>query len=804
MASYRRAFQLLQAHKEIKKEEGRSQDIRFKNFQPQLERLQKAFSQIDKLTKRYDALSASEKQQLPTFRELDALREGIAAQAADVLRKAPYAESHRSVYEKPAYDDLSKRDSLYALRRVLVVQTGAFLAHFTDTRAAAGIRELRRTLLEEFRTLSALRQNGTGRGYRYEENCHDVLETFEPDELEHILPEFYGASFAPDTEANFEKLKQLAAEFNTNPLDFLCRLNLHFRGATPENAALYDAFIRTFAPLPIARVAVQKKAAPALRDEDWEAAEAIFATYQELFPKKRRAFVRVRQLLRRPADNIRLEKLPAPINSELDETHPVVTYNGLYFCRNTSGTGQDVFLSETDAGVRRLPAPLNTHSHEVPQGISPDGTRLVLFGNYGFLPEYRVEMRAFNRNLGNGDLYFVERRGSKWTRIRPFPEPISTKSYEAGLSFSPDGKAVLFASDRESQNPKSPPDRLFFNGREDFDLDLWVSEKDADGNWQAPINLGEVVNTPFAESNPILHPDGRTLYFTSDGHAGLGGVDIFMVRRLDTTSWTRWSQPVNLGKSINSPSDDGFTLNDEGSFAYVSLKQNESYDLFKFEIPKRFQGDPTLERQWIDGSVTQATPQEVRVRFQRLSTGQAEAETTTDRNGNYRVRLPVGRQYLVSVETENSGFSESGRLDLRKKTRQQAALELEPIAAYETERIVSENKKVILRNIFFDFDSDKLRPDSYPELERLADFLEANPTLKVRIEGHTDAKGDDAYNQQLSERRARRVADYLMFLGIPEARVFYIGFGEGQPIAPNETEAGRATNRRVAFSLKKL
>lgn len=799
---YDRAFRLLQEHKQIKSEEGRSQDIRFKNFQPQLDRLEEAFTQIDKLVSSYQKLSEAEKRTLPSYRELDALREGIAATAADVLRKAPYAESHLTVYRKPAYDDPGRRDTLIALRRILVVQTNDFLQTFTQTRALATVRELRRTLLEEFRTLPALRQSGTGRGYRYEENCTEVLDAFSPEELSHILPEFYGAEFDPDRAANFEKLKALAERFDTDPLSFLCTLSLHFEGLTPENEAHYDAFIQTFAPQDIAFVAVQRKAAPFLRQKDWQRAEEVFAKYQSLFPESAHAFIRIQQLLRRPSDNIRLEALPAYVNTEKPETHPVVGYEGLYFCRSTEGTGQDVFFSDLRGSVERLS--LNTRSHEVPQSISPDGTRLVLFGNYGLLPEYRVEMRAFNRDLGRGDLYFVERKGTKWTRIRPFPQPISTAAYEAGLSFVAGKSAVLFASDREKQQQKSPDNQLFFHGREDFNLDIWVAEQNEDGSWGEPINLGEQINTPFAESNPILHPDGRTLYFVSDGHPGLGGADLFMARRLDTTSWTSWSEPVNLGKSINSHSDDGFTLDANGEFAYVSLKATSSYDIFKFEIPERFQGDKKAQkRRWVNGKIQQTDKRQTRVRIQRLSTGQAEAETQTDTSGNFRVRLPAGRKYLVTAKQKDGAFSESGLIDLSQEEAE-TPLTLSPIQAHSTERVVEERESIVLKNIYFHFDSDTLRTISYPEIERLADLLRQETDLKVRIEGHTDSRGDESYNQQLSEQRAKRVADYLMFLGIEEKRVFYIGFGEGKPIASNQTDAGRALNRRVAFSLKAM
>ncbi|MEM6299868.1 MAG: hypothetical protein AAF740_14365, partial [Bacteroidota bacterium] len=446
---YQDAQRILQRHLAIKKSEGR-QDLRYTNFQDQLDELKVAFTTVSGITDRYSSLSDAQKSTLPSYRELDALKEGISQAAADVLRKARYAESYRSIYQNPLYDDLSKRDTLYTLRRILVLQTSDFLDTYEGTRAVPTVKELRRSLLDEFRTLPALRLTGTGKGYRYEENCHEILAAFSPDELKHILPEFYGAEFS-DT----EKLEKLAAEFNKTTLSFLCELSLHFEGAQAGNIQLYERLIETFAPEPIAWVALQKLAEPDLREKRWMDAEAKFAKFQPLFPERRADFIAVRRLLHRPEDDFKLEALGTHINTSEDETHPVAAYNGLYFCRNAEGSGQDVFWANTEKAVAKLPAPLNTRSHEVPQSISPDGTKLVLFGNYGFLPEYRIEMRAYNDQLGKGDLYFVDRKGTSWTRIRPFAPPISTSDYEAGLSFSPDGKAVLFASDRGSENPKS-------------------------------------------------------------------------------------------------------------------------------------------------------------------------------------------------------------------------------------------------------------------------------------------------------------------------------------------------------------
>jgi outer membrane protein OmpA-like peptidoglycan-associated protein len=474
---------------------------------------------------------------------------------------------------------------------------------------------------------------------------------------------------------------------------------------------------------------------------------------------------------------------------------------GLFFCRKNHGSGQDIYAAYKKGSgyeVRPLPAPVNTNTHEVPINISFDKSLFVFFGNYGTLPQYKDVLQA--GSLGRGDLFYSALREEKFG-INVFPPPLNSPDYEGGLCFTADGKAAIFVSDRTGAVggyfPKSPPNRLFYHGGEDFNTDLWISFKKND-TWSEPVNLGNL-NTPFAESNPYLHPDMKTIYFVSDGHAGLGGGDIFVATRLDDT-WQNWSEPQNLGKSVNTPEKDGFFTDAYGQFAYIALKNKKpsfgGSDIYRFEIPERFRPKKTVK---ITGNLLhEGKGTSGKIIVEDLADGKKVSETYADaKTGKFEFELQSGKNY--GVFSEKSGFyGESASLSMTDKNNK-ANLRLETSSIKE---LIEKQKPLRLVNIFFETNSAELLPESESELRRLADMLRENKNLKIRVEGHTDNTGNANANLVLSERRAQSVADFLIRQGVPEDRVFYKGFGQEYPIADNKTEEGRAKNRRVEFSLK--
>ncbi|MCC5944822.1 MAG: OmpA family protein [Bernardetiaceae bacterium] len=792
-------------------------ELKLRNFSPELEKLERAYQQAQKASSTYAQLSAPERERLIAVgvtngKDVLNLPEGIAQTSADILLKAPYNIDYRRLSNIEPYNEIAYADTTLALRNALIRQMSKHIDFYDKSRTVGQMRNARKSLLSQFISLQGLRVNGTGSGYLYETHCDCIIESFTEKELEHILPQFYGADYqwksAKYQESeSYKKLLQIAQKNNVSILELYCHLNLHDKGYQPKYETLYDDFISRIAPLDIAFVALQRKAGFFLKNGQADEALQIYAAYRDLFPKKLEDFNKIIALLKAPQDDLKLENLGATVNSPLSETHPVADNEHLYFCRTNLATGQDIMVSEKQGKnfEAARPLPINTQTHEVPQSISADGNTLVIFGNYSEMPDYQVEMRAHAKELGNGDVYFVERKGAfNWSRIRPFPTPINTVHYESSLSFSADGKVAFFVSDRPRADsthlPKGHPEYLYFHGREAFKQDLYVVEKEGAG-WGEPQHMGEVLNTDFAESMPFLHPDGKTLYFISDGHYNLGGADVFMSKRLSDKDWTSWSAPVNLGKSINSPDDDGFYLDASGEFAYLVLKDRPegygSYDLYRFVMPERFRPEALVS---IKGKITDDNGHAIsgNIVWEDLESGQREGSTMS-LDGNFELALPRGKHYGIYAEGKGK-IAIASHLNTKEKSDASAKNDIKLLSVSDA---VAKSSKIRLNNIFFDFDSYTLQRISFPELRRLVDLLKSYPELSVRIEGHTDDKGNAAYNLKLSQNRAEAVRNHLILMGIAAERIEAQGFGKSQPISDNQTEAGRALNRRVEFSLSK-
>lgn len=826
---YGLSFSLWKIHTEAKRRE-RIYEVQFKNFQGQLDSLRDAFVFTEKARRLYKGLSQGRKLNIVALgvkdsRELFNLSEGISRSAADVLLKAPYNTDFEKLYLSSPYNQPRYADTLIVLRDTLIYQCSEYITNFRKTRPVSAVRQKRKELLREFVQIRHLRRLGTGRGYLYEKYCTAILEDFRPDELKHILPEFYGADYGMEsygfTENKFyAALKGLGEKHNMSILDFLCEMNMHYVGCHEENEKLYDDFIRSLAPLEIAFVAVKKMAVPQIQNRNRAGALGVYERYKSLFPEKANDFDKIISILKTPSDRLNIKNLGSEINTKRLEMAPVPTANetGLFFCRVNEGRGQDIYFAPKTGSswkkAERLPDPVNTSTHEVPQSISFDGSRLVIFGNYGSLPEYKLLMRKEAKKLGKGDLYYSDlRQNGTWAQVRPFPNPVNSEHFESNLSLTADGKAAFFCSDRPEvlsyHNPKAPADHLYFHGSEDFNTDIFVCELKEDGSWSEPINVGETINTPFAEAMPFLHPDMKTLYFISDGHPGLGSADIFMSKRLNENSWTEWSEPVNLGKSVNTPFKDGFYISTTGNLAYVVLKKNHdtfgSYDIYSFDVPERFRPDPVLV---LEGKITDQDGEGVGadVYWEDLQRGTTEGKIRSNPNdGSFKVIVPQGKHYGFYASKKgyfSEGLNENLIVEINDRASAENKKRERDLRLMSVKKITERKTRIRLNNIFFDFDKSTLKKESYPELDRLAGVLRENPGLKVRIEGHTDNKGKPEYNLQLSEGRAKAVTVYLQKQGVSESRLFSKGYGDTKPIANNETDFGRSMNRRVEFSLK--
>ncbi len=489
------------------------------------------------------------------------------------------------------------------------------------------------------------------------------------------------------------------------------------------------------------------------------------------------------------------------LNSEYDDYGPVITADGekLYFTSRrpngynlTDQEGQyydDIYYSEYKNGQWSAPVnvgrPLNTVTHDAVVGLSYDGQTLIIYRN--------------------GDLYYSKLNGNKWSDPKPFPKVINSKEVESSAALSVDGKTLYFVRGKSLDPLKS-------NG------DIYYSVKDSNGNWSKPIRLPDNVNTPYDEDGLFLHPDGKTLYFSSKGHNSMGGYDVFKTVRQDDGTW---SDPVNLGYPLNTPDDDiYFVLSGNAQVGYISTVREDTkgftdiYAVHMFtttpytteenflladlaEPVKQTSFEPPVKLLLVKGKVLDenGNPIEATVEIVDNETGKVIYRVKTNSaTGEYMVSLPPGRNYGMVIKKEGYLFH-TENFDLEEDqsySEVQKTIKLSSIAP---------EKKTQLRNIFFDFNSAKLKPESYSELDMLIEFLKQHPDIKVEVSGHTDSLGRFSYNMKLSQRRAQAVVNYLIQHGISKDRLVAKGYGPTKPIASNKTPEGRALNRRVEIKI---
>jgi OOP family OmpA-OmpF porin len=336
------------------------------------------------------------------------------------------------------------------------------------------------------------------------------------------------------------------------------------------------------------------------------------------------------------------------------------------------------------------------------------------------------------------------------------------------------------------------------------DRDLYVSFMKDDSVWTEPLSLGKIVNTAAEESAPFLAADDKTLYFSSKGFSGYGGSDIYVSKRLDDT-WTNWSEPENLGPEINSPLEDLFfniPANSENAYYSRGISETNT-DIFRVKLPIMRSPEPwvTVKGKLIDSKTGE--PIGAKIIYERLPDGTEMGIAQSDpKTGEYEIKLPAGHLYGIRAEAKDH-ISENQNLDLRNITSDTVIegrnFTLAPIEV----AAIAENAVIALNNIFFDFDKTTLKPESFPELNRIIELMNERTTMQVEISGHADATGDANYNLGLSKRRAESVKKYLTGKGVAEPRIAVTYYGEGKPVESNATKEGRRKNRRVEFKILK-
>jgi outer membrane protein OmpA-like peptidoglycan-associated protein len=477
------------------------------------------------------------------------------------------------------------------------------------------------------------------------------------------------------------------------------------------------------------------------------------------------------------------------INSPLAEYFPSISVDGstLLYTRRLksemtySGFNEDFYVSRFDGknwkesvNVR----PINSLTNEGAPSLSANGRFLIFTSCDNPVEGYGRDRKGF----GSCDLFYTYRIGDNWTRPKNLGEKINSRNWETQPSFSADGKTLYF---------------IRGTGRgQSRQQDIWTSILGEDGIWSIPTRLSNKINTKSVEESVFIHPDGKTLYFSSNGHPGMGGLDIFMSRKDDKGEW---GTPINLGYPINTFNDENSLLvSAEGNIAYFASDREGGYgslDLYQFELPENVQ---PISVNYLKGKVYDAkTKKPIEARFELidLETGKVVVQSYADEsNGEYLVSLPINKEYALHASFDGYLFF-SENFVLTKGTAQEPYRKDVPMNKIEID------KPVVLKNVFFDTDKYDLKEKSKVELDKLVRFLNKNTTVKIELGGHTDNVGSIKSNQTLSENRAKAVYNYLVEKEIDAARLTTKGYGDTKPIADNETEKGRAENRRTEFKI---
>ncbi len=495
------------------------------------------------------------------------------------------------------------------------------------------------------------------------------------------------------------------------------------------------------------------------------------------------------------------------INTAAPEYFPTITVDGkvLLFTRMVKddrvpmyGKQEDFYVSElsdknTWMTAIAMPPNVNTVHNEGAPTFAPDGRSLIFVACSDESGTYYGENRT---GKGTCDLFITKRLGSRWIDPVNLPGDVNSGNWETQPSLSADGKTLYFVRGLRGRGRMG-------------DADIFVSTQKEDGSWGTPVKLPNTVNTPYQEESVLIHPDGKTLYFSSRGHTGMGGLDIF-VSRMDAQG--NWSKAENLGYPINSRFDENsLMVSPDGEIAFFASDREGGYgdlDIYYFEMPEQFRPTKTLYFDGLVYDVETKKPLAGKFSLIDLKTGKevirSEADPVT---GAFTVSLPINQEYALSVSFPGyNNFSENFNMTI-VENQEVVHMDVPMIP------ITNSDVAVTLKNVFFDFGKATLRPESTIELNKLRDFLKANPTVKIEIGGHTDTRGDAAENLTLSQNRAKAVYDFLIAQGIDAKRLSYKGYGETKTRISDaeiaklatelEKEKAHQENRRTEYRILK-
>ena len=475
------------------------------------------------------------------------------------------------------------------------------------------------------------------------------------------------------------------------------------------------------------------------------------------------------------------------VSTEYDEYLPAISPDQelIFFTRRYLKKGIDIitptFQEEFISSVKEndifsigqpLSYPFNIEDNEGGACISIDNNLLFF-----------TKCSKVSGNYNNCDIFYSEKNDGKWGEIQSFGKEICPMySWESQPSLSPDGNSIIFASDREGG----------YGG-----VDLYLINKEANGLWSKPINLGPEINSVNNEKSPFLHTDGNTLFFASDNFPSLGGYDIFYSRK---DSLNKWNKPINIGFPINSKFNEiSLFVSTDGNqaiFASNNLEGIGGWDLYSFNLHEGAKPERVF---FIKGSLFDNLGDninDVEIEIKNINT--KEVKVIKVKNGEYAASLTLSEDDDVLITVKKEGYSFNSQYVSSENKEFISPSNLD----FELKDIV-EGESFLLNNIYFELDSYELNEISNEIIIEFAEYLNINSSLIISINGYTDDIGELDYNKKLSEQRALSVYNQLIANGVIEKRLKYQGFGEEYPKNDNSSEDERELNRRTEFYIIK-
>lgn len=593
-----------------------------------------------------------------------------------------------------------------------------------------------------------------------------------------------GGSFAASKQ-HYSKVVELCPEFHSAPYYYLGAI-CYADGEYEQSEKYFEKFLRF------------PSDDPSKFEKD----------YDNKYAEVEEALVSVRAYAEIYKDKIEYNPVKvAGVSSGSDDYLPLISPDGeiMFFTRTVMKQAKGDYvqkMNEEFSWSRRpdinsmfdegasLPSPFN-------QGANCGGATITVDNR-----ELIVAMKNPNpKNPNNIDLFYtryemsLDDKGNKvyhWGELVSLGENINTTDgFEGQPSLSGDGKTLFFVGVRpECKTDKSS----------NFSHDLFYSQRQHDGTWGPCKPLPGKINTHGQEKAPFMHSDSKTLYFASDGHIGVGGMDIYYCKMNDDGGF---SDIHNIGYPINSTSDElGIIVSSDGEVAYFgarNFQNNKGWDVYQFKMPERAKPEKVM---LVKGQVKDKSGepvQDAKVEITYTESKEKEEVKVNNDDGSYAAIVKIERNQNVTLSVEGNGIAFNSRM-VSKKDQPAAVVTKLNMETKETKQ----GEPFVINDIYYSTNSADIAIDSKIILDAFAEYLNENPSMEIEIGGHTDDVGDDKANLALSSERAFEVMNYLVTKGVSSKRMTYKGYGETKPVASNNTEEGKARNRRTEFVIRKM